>query len=153
MKSHLPDENGVLEALNAADWDVSRKVEKAFEEELRVLTGELGETPTPVQFLERLRSKNIFALEFGPEGQKEKATLKKCHDWIMNMVEYYTLEPYSLEDFIRMEIDIMREEGHLVTEESVMEQLQARDGQNQETFNVNAPETLEMVRFFYGNAN
>ena len=144
---HAEDElAGAISAI--ADWDTGSSVTKAYNEELKILGQELsakGESVSPADFRRRLESKGIFNSEFTEESGKQTPTLEGFHEYVLLQIERFTLEPYTIEDFINTEFEIFTASDKEKTVENFRKQVSDRLASRDEPIEVSIDE--EEVEF------
>ncbi len=119
-----PKENILIDV---PDWDTGASVKKAYIEELTALGRELGRAPTPSAFMKRVEGKNIFKMEFTEANGKEIPSLGSCHLFILEqIIDNYTIEPYTYTDFLKIELEIFKESNKERTKDNFREHLQSR---------------------------
>ncbi|MFI5343862.1 MAG: hypothetical protein ACHQUC_06540 [Chlamydiales bacterium] len=134
---------------NIVDVNTEEPVKRAFDKimsDLGPKLQELHEELTPLRFLEEVRKYEVFDKEF-PKGEtKAKPTLEDAHQYVLDSIDLYVMDPYSSEDFLEMEFQIFESSEGEQTEAKFLEKLQQRDGGNGGTFSVSSPEVREFIQ-------
>lgn len=104
-----------------------------------------GADLTPKNFLDECDKLQLLGKEFGVAGQKEMATLKDIHEYILSLVDHMTMDPYPINEFLDVEYRIFQNSEEEQTEAKFREQLQQREGSN-EGFSVNSPEVTAFIQ-------
>ena len=123
----------------AAFNEVLRGCGLAFQQAGKPLTGEV--------FMKKLEEYQIFDKEFPTDdGLKAKPSLAQAHEFILDQIDsQFTLEAYSLEDFLETELKIFLASGSQPTAALFKKQLEQRNGAN-DGLNSDSAEVAQLIQ-------
>lgn len=122
--------HAVTEVGFVADWDTSGSAIAAFNAEL-MLIGSEDNVTSPLEIENIFRSKGLFNCEFTETTGREKPSATRFHEWILPIIDLYTIDPYPTEIFLTKEYQVFKESGKELTARNFREQLALREGLNQ----------------------
>ena len=115
------------ELLEIPDYDLSSSPAQIFEREATTLANRLSRCPTIKELTTFLKEKNIFSAKLTGDGSDASmSTFEKFHIWCLSQQPLYALDFYTEEQFLEVELEILKKKQDNVNADDFIHQISER---------------------------